>query len=710
MSRPILVLFCLPFLSGATGTGDDVKPDFIKSARDAQVAGEYQRAKTLFSEALTAAQGIDNADERRAAIAVDLAESLLELGEYARCEKLCVESIASLEKQFGEKHVEIAHAERVLTSLYLRLGMSFVADQHCKRGLKICESIHGPRHPDVAEFHALMHHIWNLRSEDGDSGGGQKSLRIFEAALGKSNPRIIVALEALAGDCYDRWTPEHAARAVSIAETNHGKRHPLYGKCLSTLATALRHTRDFEKSELISKQAIEVLSASLGRKHPQLSAAYRNLASVERERGHSDQSEVHLLDSIRLRFSTLGDAELCHFLNHFIDSDQYNSHDDDVPDMYLTEMTRRGGAVIQEFLTRRIEAIRHRSLQATEQLENDLDFEIFNRMEWYPRNLEFVTTLCRIEKKPGPLQISIEGGREQKYEFPEMPILDVTISNVDAEKRQIGFQESGDYRSGRQARWRIEARDAAGKVRSPKQLHGLVQGGGISQSVSLKPSEGWQTSLTMTRFVDTLESGEYQIHVLYHNDLTIVDDEFVAGLITCRSEPIKLTVKRRAIQIVKEQQQEIKDLVEKLDDGQRCKIIDGKYGEWAHEFIDPKSEYGCLLTLDWSAVPTLIEELKRESQTRERRAHLLALLFSITGENDPRSQGFFQESKVLGPYAVLERGWSITSKRAGEDEPGAWSAGFTNEPSKHEGKIEAKAQAELVERWQSFKRHLEIQN
>lgn len=690
----------------------------MESAHDALHAGEYHRAKQLFAEALAATEGFDNADPRRAETKVELAESLLALGELARCEQLCIESIGALERQYGEKQMQIAQAEKVLTRMYVHLGMYRLADQHCSHGLKVSESILGKRHPDVVEFQAWMRHIWNICSGYGDANGIGGSLPILEASLGKSDPRLIVALEALAGDCYHRWTPAQAARAVSIAESTYGKRNPVYGSCLSTLATAHRNTRDFEKSEVISKQAIEVLSNSLGPDHPQLSAAYRNLASIELERGRLSASEARYRDSIRLRFSTLGDADLCHFFDQLVDSGQDHSYDgeiDDVSEMFLREMIRRGGAAIQEFLTQKIETLRQKYLLASKELEQVVDseivedyFAISRRMERYSQNLELVTALCRIQKRPDPLRIAVEGPQELTCEFPEMPEVDATIRNVDTEKREIGFTESGDYRSGRQARWRIEVTDAAEKVRSPKQLHGIIMGGGLYQPTTLKPGAGWQTSLTMARFVETLEPGEYQVRVLYHNELKIVDREFTAGLIVSQSEPIKLTVNRRSIQVANSQLEEITELLERFDDRQKCKIVDGKYGPWAHKFVDPKSEYGRLLTLGWSAVPKLIEELNRERVTPNRRAHLLALLFSITGENDPRPQDLIRNSPAIGSYSVLEGGWSVTSKRAGEDQPGAWSSGFTAGPSTHDSKLETEAQALFVNRWHGFKQYLEV--
>jgi hypothetical protein len=717
MLSRVLIAFRLFLCTALDQTDNDTWRELIKGARAAQQGGEYRRAKELCSRAVVVGDSLDDGGTRRTESKLLQAELLLQLGEYRRCEQLCVESIAAIKKQFGEHDLQIAHAETILTGLYLQLEVPWLANQHCILGLKIRQLILGNEHPDTAELKAAMRHIWNLHSSFGDPGGAKDALKTLEQSFGNLDPRLIVPLEALAGDCYDRWTPKNAARAVSLAKEAYGKQHPVYGRCLLTYATALRNRRNFTKSELISTQAIEVLSDALGPDHPALFAAYRNLASIEHQRGHSAQSAVYFQDSLRRRFFGVTDSDLCYFFDQFVDSDRYNMSHEVIADLYLAEMTRRGGDIVQTFLERKIELYRQKCERAAEDIDQeDADERIasnniltrINRIERYSRNLQFVTVLCRIQKRPEPLLLSYAGPAEIGSTFPQLPVFEVTISNVDTEKRDIGFTVAGDYRSGRQARWRIEVTDSTGKVRVPKKIHGIVFGGGLYQSTRLKPGEGWQTSLTMARYVDKLEPGEYEVRILYHDALTIVDRESVEGLVLCRSNAIRLTVERRLIEITKEQQQQIKELLEEFDDQQLCKVIDGNYGPWAHDFIDPKSPYGQILTLGWVAVPALIEELLRDEQTLERRAHLLALLFSSTGENDPRSQELFRGSSALGRYLTLDQGWSICSKRKGEHESGVLGYSVPSDPSTFDGGLYAESQEPLIERWKTFRKDCEL--
>ena len=48
-------------------------------------------------------------------------------------------------------------------------------------------------------------------------------------------------------------------------------------------------------------------------------------------------------------------------------------------------------------------------------------------------------------------------------------------------RKGLGFTSGGNYRSGRQARWRIVVTDDAGKVVPVKRLNGIAMGGGVAE-------------------------------------------------------------------------------------------------------------------------------------------------------------------------------------------------------------------------------------
>lgn len=715
LSMPPAVLIL--FLTTSIPVFGDGWSDSMTSAGNALQAGNYRLAKERFEQAIAAADRFDESDLRRWETKLALAEAMLALGDYDQSEQLCNESIGVVEQLAGEKHLLIARAEKALAEIYLRLGIATLANQHCKRGMQICEAIQGRQHLDLTDFQTLMTQVWNLNSDTGDTADKIKTLDTLVRTVGISPDRLIARYEALAGDYYEnRWNPDYAERAVSLAESTYGKQHPVYGRCLLTLATALRHTGKFDKSESLSREAIQLISKTLGPDHPLLSTAYRNLASVERNRGRYEQAEALYLDSIRLQFVKLSDAALCRFFHAIPKPEQKWLSDDVVLDTFLVGMSLRGGPVIEQFLIREIEDYRINYERAVKDLEPDDRgaTDAYERKDSYARNLELITVLRRVQHEPDPLPITIVDRGKQDFEFPDMPQLTATIANSDVHRRVLGFSEGGEDRSGRQTRWRIELHTPGGwGLGVPRQPEGIVLGGGQSIPSTLEPGEGWETTHDTRRFLGTLEPGEYRVRVLYHNRLTIADREFVTGLVVCRSEPFTLTIRKRVIHVSQSEQAELRKLLGRLDNQQLPRVVEGTYGPAAHEFIDPTSDTGRILSLGYLAVPTLIDELERAEKTPRRRAHVLGMLFSITGEIDPRPSMWLRKKGALGTYAVVHIGWGISSRRTGgnsqvQEEPESGTALLASGPFTYESELEPVMQVPLIEQWRKFKTQLQV--
>src|SRR5262249_30224579 len=117
----------------------------------------------------------------------------------------------------------------------------------------------------------------------------------------------------------------------------------------------------------------------------------------------------------------------------------------------------------------------------------------------------------------------------------------VVLKNVDVEKQPFHFSFGGDYRSGRFARCAFEVRDAKGILLAPRRWESMM-GGGMFQMGDLEHGKTWDTELPMGSYVKIMESGEYNVRVLYHNTESIADFPDLTGVIVCASEPFKVTV------------------------------------------------------------------------------------------------------------------------------------------------------------------------
>src|SRR5438093_2097559 len=124
------------------------------------------------------------------------------------------------------------------------------------------------------------------------------------------------------------------------------------------------------------------------------------------------------------------------------------------------------------------------------------------------------------------------------------------------------MQWGGDYRTCRQARWRLEVRDAIGRLMPTKEPPSIA-GGGIYQMRPLGFDESWNTVLAMDRYVD-LVPGDYTLCIQYHDSITIADLESTENLSVYESGPIHLRVQRRVIDLNKQEREQAKECMQKL--------------------------------------------------------------------------------------------------------------------------------------------------
>ena len=309
--------------------------------------------------------------------------------------------------------------------------------------------------------------------------------------------------------------------------------------------------------------------------------------------------------------------------------------------------------------------------------------------------LETLTALRRVQGKGDPVRVEVAGPAEVRSVFPALPRLDVSLVNCDVGGEAVPFTRGGDYRSGRQARWRVEARDEAGTplpVRGP----GFGMGGGLFSIGRLGPGEKWGTSLAVESFVPALPPGRYTLRVLYHDSVCLADEPAVDGLIVCASGPLTLTVAPLVFAEDEVDAGKVGDLLGAFDDKRRLKVVAGTYGAWAHDLVPPGSPQGKLLALGLPAVPPLLDALDDPELTPSRRAVVLSLLFSLTGQNDPRDA-----AGVLGGYDSADGPWSVVGD-------GAAGIGWGERHVPGGAKVDDAAQRVFARRWTPWKQYVRV--
>jgi hypothetical protein len=305
-----------------------------------------------------------------------------------------------------------------------------------------------------------------------------------------------------------------------------------------------------------------------------------------------------------------------------------------------------------------------------------------------------VTALRRVQKKPDPLVVVLDAKARIEATPLSLPRLKCIINNVDSEKAAVGFRDGGDSRSGRQARWRIVVRNSKGVELPERSLTGIIISGGQCLEREIKYGQTWETTLDVRSFVRIDEPGTYSLEVLYHDTKSIADEADIDGLIVARSKPIVLVVRPLVIDVSPQERKQIAQWIAILDGEKRLKIVAGTYGTWAHKFVSPSTPEGSILSVGVKAVPSLIEALADKSLSENKRAWLLALLFSATGENDPR-----RPFGAVGAYEYRETGWQLW----GESSEGGQS-GCLAMPSEgtSTGSTDRETQDRLIETWKDW--------
>jgi hypothetical protein len=355
---------------------------------------------------------------------------------------------------------------------------------------------------------------------------------------------------------------------------------------------------------------------------------------------------------------------------------------------HLVDLSRRSGPVVVAFLTRK-----HDELVAARQANG-------NRVSLADSTVELLTALRRAEGRPDPAAVVASVPGEVESIFPNLPAVEAALVNRDVQKTPVTFKKGGDYRTGRQDRWRFNVLDVRGKAMPVKLHRGTIYGGGIFTMGVLKHEESWETVLHMRKFID-LPPGDYTVSVEYHDEETIADRPDTAGLLVCRSEPFKLHVQPRVIDVAKKDREAAREAIASLSDKGPVQILDGAYGKGAYDFIQPDSAAGRLLALGWRAVPTLLDELDNDRAADQRQAWVFAILYSITGWNDPR-----HDRGVLAGYESRGGVWSVSGGMNGKAH--VMGLGLGGRTSVSGGKFDGAAQKAFAKEWKAVREYLVV--
>lgn len=364
----------------------------------------------------------------------------------------------------------------------------------------------------------------------------------------------------------------------------------------------------------------------------------------------------------------------------------------------IAELVRRGGSKCLNELQQRYESLRS-DREKAKVAEPDV-----RRSENY--ELLLLSALNEANNKPDPMPVVIKGESKQTVTFPEMPSFEIAIVNEHPEKRTVNWQEGGNYRHGRRESFGFEVRRDDGRL-MPIVSITSGSGGGIISFEQLEKGEEWTNEMPLSSYIKRLPAGKYQVRAAYAfgTDLGMLPDK--SGTFMCFSKPVDLVVARRAVRLTPSERTEAEHLCHALPKDGPVKVVEGGYNKKRDgSFIAPESTPGQLLELGWKAVPSLIALLEEKTTKPVERAWAIALLYSITGENDPLGENEIGRSaamigSALGPCEVKKRGWAVLDGKGVGGLSPAQTASYT-------GKILEQEQAELSKQWTSWKKNIDV--
>lgn len=372
----------------------------------------------------------------------------------------------------------------------------------------------------------------------------------------------------------------------------------------------------------------------------------------------------------------LTDDDLSQRLQDHMPTSKYP--DDTDVEVLLSEAVRRRGPYWKRFLARLCEELNSRKLED----------DVFGTQESAEQlNQHFMLALRRVQGLQDPLKIIILESDDLVVRPTEWPQIEVGISNVDPQGLPVGFTFGGDNRSGRQDRWRVHAIDEQGRV-FPTRERFAMHGGGLFHTGVLKAGQTWTTTLNLHSFLTPLPPGQYRLQVLYHDSERLADitaSSELTGLMIVKSDLVELRSEPLEVNVTELEMAQARAWISQVKARPPIKIVAGTYGEWAHRYVAPASPEGMLLQQKTKALPALREAIENRDVSSTQKAVLFALLFSITGENDPRT------IPVLPSYTYFEAPWQLWGSGGG-------TMGFRSVGSS-QSTIDEKAQKALTLTW-----------
>jgi eukaryotic-like serine/threonine-protein kinase len=206
-----------------------------------------------------------------------------------------------------------ARLRGVLARVYGGLGLFDKAEPLLRRALEQRRTLHGARHPDVAEaMDQLGHVLINQSRFDEAEPLLRDALAQRRALLGNASASTAESLQHLATLHQERGALDVAEplfrEAVAIRRAIRGSDHEEVAESLNNLGLAVYLRGRYNEVEPLYREALAIRVRHLGEDHPLTAQSLQNLAQLLQELGRYGEAEPLQRRALAVKRKALGDA------------------------------------------------------------------------------------------------------------------------------------------------------------------------------------------------------------------------------------------------------------------------------------------------------------------------------------------------------------------------------------------------------------------
>jgi tetratricopeptide (TPR) repeat protein len=293
----LLVLFLCAFVG--TAHDDNLEELFHNSLRK----GEYVKAKGYADIYLKMATKKFGEEHPITSLAYYYkGQSYYENADFFEAKKAYKSALLIAEKHFGPLNQRVVPILFGLAKVGIALGQHEVSKSLVLRGLEVANRSKNISLTEIAEGQYLLAKV------AADEGKTEEATVFAKECLGSArllelrpNRSLIDCLEGVGILSFlvekNRTEAETLLReALSIAEKEYGKEHPVYADILTSFAQFNKITGDFERAMQGFDSAMDIMGKKVGRGHPRTFEITLGQAEINFQRGNYNSAVASLLE------------------------------------------------------------------------------------------------------------------------------------------------------------------------------------------------------------------------------------------------------------------------------------------------------------------------------------------------------------------------------------------------------------------------------